>query len=265
MPLPFILGAAAVLGAARTIDALDDMSTAKRINREAQGIADRAKKNLDVSQQSCKAIRENLLKNGQYIKESSIKDFTYHFLKIHNYPFENINQREELKNFAVTNDKFVSTEIKTFGLSDFAMVGAASYLLGFLNPATLVFSGFFVLGDKADKALSDAKSNRRLAENYEEKCKNVCSFLDRVSTCCNQVNNTLDNLNNKFIPTVAELRNIISNYGTDFKYYSPQIRQKVKRSFDLSDAIRQILNTPILTEDGKKINSKIQRLIEKYS
>ena len=263
MPLPFILGAAAIFGAAKTIDSLDTMSRAKSINREAQEIADEAKNKYESTKRSCQSTVENLGKTKVYIKSTSIKNFRESFLQIHNLPYEYNVKMNELREEAINDDKLMRN-VESFGFSDFAVIGTAGYLLGALNPITIAFSGL-ILGDKADTALYNAKSNRDKARHYQEQCKSACSFLNTVSAIGNQTKNTLDKWNEKFIPTVRELQNIVSYYGTDYRKYSYDIKQKIRQSYDLSDAIRQILNTPILTEDGKKINSKIQRLIENYS
>lgn len=263
MPIPFILGAAALFGAAKTIDALDTMDRAKAINREAQEIADNAKKKYEISKRNCNATIANLGKSKINIKQTSIKKFRDTFLRIHNLPFEYNVKINELREEAI-NDEKLTGNVEGFGFTDFAAVGAVGYVLGALNPVTIAFSGLF-LGDKADTALYNAKSNRDQARLYEEKCNSACSFLNAVSDRGYQIYKLLERLNDKFIPTVSELQNIVAYYGTDYKRYDYATQQKVRQSYSESDLIRIILNTPMLTEDGKNVNPKIIGLINQYN
>ena len=262
MPLPFILGAAAVFGAVKTIDSLDTMDRAKSINREAQEIADNAKSNYEAAKRDCQNTLECLGKNKVYIKQTSIKNFTHYFLQIHNLPFEYNVKINELREEAISDDKLMRN-VEDFEFLDFAAIGVAGYALGALNPITIAFSGL-ILRDKADTALSNAKSNRDKARMYEEQCRSACSFLNAVSARGYQINEILDELNEKFIPTVKDVKDIISTYGTDFRQYSYNVQRRVMNAFSVSDVIRQILNTPMLTENGKNINPQIVGLIEKH-
>ena len=53
-----------------------------------------------------------------------------------------------------------------------------------------------------------------------------------------------------FSPLLYELRQIISTTGTDYNNYSADEKAVVAKCLSLITAIKAVLDTPILTEDG---------------
>lgn len=89
MAIPFLGAVAAVVatgGAVKTIDALDDMSTAKRINSEAQSLADSSTKRRENKRKDTEKRLENLGRKKIEIMSGSIRDFINTIEQIHNIP-----------------------------------------------------------------------------------------------------------------------------------------------------------------------------------
>jgi len=92
MPLPFILGGAALLaagyGAKKGLDAKDDFDTAERWNNKAQNIYDEAQSKLEISKETTDSKLQDLGELKVDIYENSLKDFSVTFAKIQNVDFQ---------------------------------------------------------------------------------------------------------------------------------------------------------------------------------
>lgn len=95
MPLPFILAGAAIVaggyGVKKGIDAKDDFDTAKRVNRRAQSMFDKAKSELEEERELTQKAMENLGQAKYKIYNESIIPFVDVFSKIKNVSFEDNN------------------------------------------------------------------------------------------------------------------------------------------------------------------------------
>ncbi len=96
MPIPFIIGGAALLagayGAKKGYDAKEDFDTAKRINRSAERIYDEAQERLKESKEETNSNLEKLGKLKAHIYEETLGDFVKSFSQIKNIDFkDNLN------------------------------------------------------------------------------------------------------------------------------------------------------------------------------
>ena len=72
-----------------------------------------------------------------------------------------------------------------------------------------------------------------------------------------------------FDPLVYDLEHIIATSGTDYNLYTLPQKQTVAAALSLAGAIKAVLDTPILTEDGQitpeseQVSGKATALIEK--
>ena len=61
----------------------------------------------------------------------------------------------------------------------------------------------------------------------------------------------LKSLDMRFVPLISEMESIINQKGVDFKKYSKEQQETIAACASLAGAIKAILDTTILTEDGK--------------
>ena len=125
MPLPFILGAAAVAaglyGAKKGLDAKDDQDTANYVNEEAQGIVDKAKKAAQKSRKNCGASINKLGEKKVEVLNESVIPFIEVFKRINNIELTESKGLEEIKNFKQDGKFFV--ELKELGLMASSLAG----------------------------------------------------------------------------------------------------------------------------------------------
>ncbi len=114
MPIPFILGAAAVgaglFGAKKAYDAHETNERAKWINRRAENSADGAKAKLSNSREACQKSLESLGSAKLAVLNEGIMPFVRSFKKIHHIDLRNSEGLEELSKFNITKDELTSME-----------------------------------------------------------------------------------------------------------------------------------------------------------
>lgn len=117
MPIPFILGAAAVgaglFGAKKAYDAHETNERAERMNRNASRIVDSAKESLDQERKRCQNSLENLGRKKINSLEYGINPFVDAFEKIHSIDFQESAGLNELSKFKITKEELA--EMKEMG------------------------------------------------------------------------------------------------------------------------------------------------------
>lgn len=319
MAIPFIIGAVAVYGGGKTISALDDMDTAKSINREAQNIADNATNLRERTRKSTNASLENLGKTKISIMKDNMKTFVDSFSKLKNVNFRNSVTVDALRNFNSNSKEFLDMRNASFKASELASGGLGSIAAGTLTAAgaygavgafatastgtaiagltgaaatnatlawlgggaiaaggggvaagtmvlgglvaapALVVAGLF-LGDKAETALNDARSNRDKARKYEQEVRNLCSAMDAIKEKTNQIDNLLHDLDEKFSPAVANMTNAIRYFGTDCSQFSQVAQNDVFKAAHLAKTIKTVIDTPLMNQQGK-VSYEVQNLL----
>lgn len=309
MAIPFIIGAVAVYGGGKTISALDDMDTAKNINREAQNIADNATNRRERTRKSTNASLENLGKTKISIMKDNMKTFVDSFSKLKNVNFRNSVTVDALRNFNSNSKEFLDMRNASFKASELASGGMGSIAAGTLTAAgaygavgafatastgtaiagltgaaatnatlawlgggaiaaggggvaagtmvlgglvaapALVVAGLF-LGDKAETALNDARSNRDKARKYEQEVRNLCSAMDAIKEKTNQIDNLLRDLDEKFSPAISNMTNAIRYFGTDFSQFSQVAQNDVFKAAQLAKTIKTVIDTPLMNQQG---------------
>ena len=322
MPIPFVGAIAAAVatgGAVKTIDALDDMSTAKRINREAQELADSATRKRDNARSNTNACLEKLGRTKISIMANSMKEFVDTFGRIQNVNNRNTVGLDGLKDFNSNSREFMDMKSASFKASELATNGvgsiaagtataAAAYgtamtfgvastgtaiaglsgaaatnatlawlgggaisaggagiaggtavLGGLVAAPALVITGLF-LGAKADKALSDARTNKDKARMYDQQVTNECTAMEAISKRANQINDALNKLDDKLWDSVGDMAYIIEAFGTDATKYNDVAWKKLGIAIDVAKATKKVIDTPMMKENGGLTEESLQML-----
>lgn len=135
MAIPFILGAVALAGAVKTVDALDDMSTAKRINSEAQDLVDSTKRKIENTRSSTNESIKELGKTKISIMSTTMKNFVDSFSKIKNINLNDSIDIDELRGFNPNSKEFIDMKNASFKATELATGGLGSIAAGVLTAA----------------------------------------------------------------------------------------------------------------------------------
>lgn len=107
-----------------------------------------------------------------------------------------------------------------------------------------------VMGAKASKNLDNAYSNLAEAKKYEaemDAASTLCIGIRRRSAMFSRF---LLSLNSIFEPLVFDMSKIIKEKGSDYRNFSEDEKKVVAEAMSLAGAIKAILDTPILDEQG---------------
>lgn len=156
MPIPFILGAAAILaggyGVKKAIDAHDDQETANYVNEEAQEIAQKATKLAETSRKNSGKAIESLGKKKIEVLENSVMLFIEIFEQIHNIELSESTELNELRKFKI--DKQSIAELKQMG--SMASSIASGIASGTTAGAVTAFGAYGAVGALASASTGTA-------------------------------------------------------------------------------------------------------------
>lgn len=108
-----------------------------------------------------------------------------------------------------------------------------------------------VMNASASKNLDNAYTNKAQAEKIAEELKVVTTICDGISKRANMFRYLLGKLDTVFIKLTEQLESIVANSGTDYSKYTKNEQGVVAMTTSLAAAIKKVLDTPILTDDGK--------------
>lgn len=147
------------------------------------------------------------------------------------------------------------------------MAGGAAVLGGLVAGPALAVMGF-IIGAKASANKDRAYSNLAEAQKYQEEMKTVKSVCKGIRLRANMFERLILKLDALFDPLVYSLEQIIASSGTDYSTFTQEQKNTVAASMSIAGAIKAVLDTPILTEDGKltsaseKIADSIKGILE---
>ncbi len=137
------------------------------------------------------------------------------------------------------------------------IAGGTMVLGGLIAAPALAVMGF-VMGAKASANNDRAYANLAKAREYRQEMQTVITLCRGIRLRANMFQRLLLKLNALFAPAVYELEQIIKESGTDFSTYTSEQKAKVGVALSLAGAIKSVLDTAILTEDGSLTEESAQ-------
>lgn len=175
-----------------------------------------------------------------------------------------------LNGAAATNATLAFLGGGALSVGGLGMFGGSIVLGGLVAGPALAVMGF-VVGAKASANKDAAYANLSKARKYEEEVKTVQILCKAIRMRANMFERLLIKLDAIFEPLTDSLAQIIQTGGTDFSRYSRDEKAVVSANLALAKAIKAVLDTPILTEDGnltdesKAIAAPVQKVIDTYA
>jgi len=125
-----------------------------------------------------------------------------------------------------------------------------------LGPA-LAITGI-ITGALASKELNKAKSNIAEARKTAEELSLIVVACNGIRRRAHLFARLLIRLDSIFSPFVFQMEDIIKNNGTNFAKYSQKDKEIISLTVSTAVAIKSILDTPILSEEGKLTDESAQ-------
>ena len=129
------------------------------------------------------------------------------------------------------------------------MAGGSAVLGGLVAGPALAIMGL-VIGAQASTNKDNAYSNLAKAKEYDEEMKLAKSLCKGIRMRADMFTRMILKLGAIFDPLVYSLNQIIATSGTDYSKFSPEQKATVAACMSMAGAIKAILDTPILNEDG---------------
>lgn len=175
-----------------------------------------------------------------------------------------------LSGAAATNATLAFLGGGALSIGGLGMAGGTMVLGGLVAGPALAVMGF-VVGAKASANKDAAYSNLAKANKYVEEVKTVQVLCKAIRMRANMFERLLIKLDALFEPLLESLDNVIQTCGTDFSKYSEDEKAVIAANLSLAKAIKAVLDTPILTENGSLTDESsavikpIQKVINSYA
>ena len=130
------------------------------------------------------------------------------------------------------------------------MAGGMAVLGGLVAAPALAVLGLF-MWSSASKNLDNARSNRAKARQFSEEMETAAVLCNGIRRRAYMFERLLMRLDISLHDANTSLRSAISTYGTDYRRFSQEAKKSTAAAASLAKAVKTILDTPILTEDGK--------------
>ena len=129
------------------------------------------------------------------------------------------------------------------------VAGGTAVLGGLVAGPALAVLGV-VVGAKASANLDKAYSNLSKAKEFKEEMDNASVLCISIRRRAAMFNRFLLSLNSIFEPLIYNMTQTIENKGTDFSKFSDEEKKNVAEAMAMAGAIKSILDTSILDEEG---------------
>jgi hypothetical protein len=171
-----------------------------------------------------------------------------------------------LSGVAATNATLAFLGGGSLAAGGLGMAGGAMVLGGLVAGPALAIMGF-IIGAKASENLDKARSNYIEAKKAAEEL-NVASLLcNGIRRRAVMFERLLIRLEAIFIPLVFQTEAIIASCGVNWQKYGTDEKKTIAAAASIAKAIKSVLDTPILSEDGKlteeseKIAGEIKQIL----
>lgn len=130
------------------------------------------------------------------------------------------------------------------------MAGGMAVLGGLVAAPALAVLGLF-MGSSASKNLDNARSNLSEAKKFREEMETAATLCNGIRRRSYMFERLLIRLDSLLHDANNGMRQAINTYGTDYRRFSDSAKKVTASAASLAKAVKTILDTPILTEDGK--------------
>ena len=127
-------------------------------------------------------------------------------------------------------------------------------------PALAVFGA--VMSSKASAKKDEAYSNRAKAREFAEATESVVILCNGMTKRAEAFNNILTDLNRLLYPLIYCLCSVIHRSGIDYSKFNINEQKVVADCVSVAIAVKAVLDTPILTKEGK-VNPKSDNALKK--
>lgn len=164
-----------------------------------------------------------------------------------------------LSGAAATNATLAFLGGGALSVGGLGVAGGTAVLGGLVAGPALAVMGF-VVGAKASANRDAAYSNLSKAREYSEEMKTVRTLCSGIRMRATMFERLLMKLDTVFEPLIYSLEQTILESGTDYSQYTQKQKGIVAECLSLAGAMKAVLDTPLLTEDGQLTEESLEIL-----
>lgn len=262
--------------------AYSDAKEAERKNRRANRIIRKANRTANEKQKACALAIHALGTKKLQMLDKSIRRFISAYEKMNGIDLSQPSNFDELSKLRL--DTSALAQLKEMsGMADSilknstvvgSLTGALSAAAGWLGLAEgslvggLVGSVFGLYEvAKASAQLDYARANLAKARLSAEELETAGTLCDGIRRRAYLFFRLLIRLDTLLMPLIVTMENAIKTHGTDYRTFSTAEMQAVSGAVTLVGSIKTVLDTPILTDDGKltELPAEIAEISEKLT
>lgn len=242
--------------------AYSDAKEAERKNRRANRIIREANRTANEKQKACALAIHALGTKKLQMLDKSIRRFISAYEKMNGIDLSQLSNFDELSKFRLDTSSVAQLK-EMNGTADSilensavvgSLTGALSAAAGGLGLAagSLVGSVFGLYEvAKASAQLDYARANLAKARLSAEEIETAGTLCDGIRRRAYLFFRLLIRLDTLFMPLIVTMERAIKTHGTDYRTFSDDEKHTVAAAVSIVGAIKAVLDTPILTEDGK--------------
>lgn len=129
-------------------------------------------------------------------------------------------------------------------------IAGGTAVLGGIVAAPALLVGAYFLNNKADEAMSKAKTHYAKAEEFNAKCSKSCSLLAAIRERGEQITNLLFRMDGDFSFGIRDMKGIIARRGTDWRSFAREEQEHIAAVAMTAKTLKLIIDAPLCREDG---------------
>lgn len=165
-----------------------------------------------------------------------------------------------LSGVAATNATLAFLGGGSLAAGGLGMAGGMAVLGGLVAGPALAVMGFVALG-ASSKKLDDAYSNLAEAGKIAEELETLRVSTNSIRRRTQMFERVLIRVDSLYSEAIDKLEEVVNEFGSDYSSYSEDAKKVVASNIKLTQTIKAILDTPILTDNGS-ISEESTRLLE---
>lgn len=237
---------------------LDEQANEKMMKSFAK-IAD-AKINKDEVEKTMNSAVLRLINRKKAILSTSMKDFLDLYEKIININFTESKGIKEFKEYSLLEVKEMHTQISLLQHMPAMPVITKNVVVGWLAGGVFGTVTSAIVDDSI-KNYDSARIQSKKADVITQQAENIKLTYQAITERVNYITDILTRLNILWAGGLQVSNSIIEAKGTDKKNYTLEDRQSLAACINLAGAIKSLLDTPIIDQDGE-ITKKSMEVIQ---
>ena len=166
-----------------------------------------------------------------------------------------------LSGAAATNATLAWLGGGTLASGGLGMAGGVLILNALVATPALAIMGWY-MGNKAEKNLEEAKTNKAVAEEFVADAEANITLIDGITDIALQLIELVSYLRKHCRRQTNSLTKIIESSGNDYSKYSDEEKAITFKTVKLIQLLKAVIDTPILDKDGNLLGDTASRITQ---